>query len=143
MVRTIVSPISMIWEVFSQKKSLQCLVYSILVLIYIYFSSSFVVLKSNLGSGSVSRWISWSIYWSTFYWWISSYNCFGTWSQSAIHSCLVLTVSRKHVQLLVLPLRVTLFDFCLHFVFCFDKFVIDTFLSANILIVKASLGSKL
>ena len=53
MIRIIVSPISIIWNVLPLKEILQCPVYSILVLIYIYFYISFVVFKLSLGSWSI------------------------------------------------------------------------------------------
>ena len=72
MVRTTVSPILIIWKVVSGKKILPCLVYSILVLIYIYFFTFLLFCSSPVwdlvnfwrGSWSISRLISWSISWS-------------------------------------------------------------------------------
>ena len=54
MIRTTVSPMLIIWKVFSGKKILPCLVYSILVLIYIFFLHFFCSVQVQFGILSIS-----------------------------------------------------------------------------------------
>ena len=135
MVPTTVSPILIIWKVFSGKKILPCLVYSILVLIYIFFYISFVVFKSNFGSCqflerflinfSIDFLINFLINFSIInFLMTTSYNCFWTSSQFTINYCLLLPVTIK-CKIVIKSNNISI-PACILYSY-FNKFAIDIF----------------